>query len=205
MIDKPSYWNKVYETKGEADVSWFQSNPEPSLEFIRRYAPDRSAAIIDIGGGASRLVDYLWVDGFRNLMVLDLSSEAIAIARHRIGNHGDSIKWIVSDATTWHPDDIYDLWHDRAVFHFLTESDDQSAYILNLKRALKIGGYLVIGTFALDGPEKCSGLPVMRHSSQTLQNLLGSEFELIESRKHDHQTPFQSIQSFQYCVFKRLN
>ena len=205
MIDKPSYWNKVYETKGEADVSWFQSNPEPSLEFIRRYAPDRSAAIIDIGGGASRLVDYLWVDGFRNLTVLDLSSEAIAIARHRIGNHGDSIKWIVSDATTWHPDDIYDLWHDRAVFHFLTESDDQSAYILNLKRALKIGGYLVIGTFALDGPEKCSGLPVMRHSSQTLQNLLGSEFELIESRKHDHQTPFQSIQSFQYCVFKRLN
>lgn len=205
MIDKPSYWNKVYETKGEADVSWFQSNPEPSLEFIRRYAPDRSAAIIDIGGGASRLVDYLWVDGFRNLTVLDLSSEAIAIARHRIGNHGDSIKWIVSDATTWHPDDIYDLWHDRAVFHFLTESDDQSAYIRNLKRALKIGGYLVIGTFALDGPEKCSGLPVMRHSSQTLQNLLGSEFELIESRKHDHQTPFQSIQSFQYCVFKRLN
>jgi SAM-dependent methyltransferase len=205
MIDNPSYWNKVYETKGEADVSWFQKNPEPSLEFIRRYAPDRSAAIIDIGGGASRLVDYLWVDGFRNLTVLDLSSEAIAIARHRIGNHGDSIKWIVSDATTWHPDDIYDLWHDRAVFHFLTESDDQSAYIRNLKRALKIGGYLVIGTFALDGPEKCSGLPVMRHSSQTLQNLLGSEFELIESRKHDHQTPFQSIQSFQYCVFKRLN
>ena len=205
MIDNPSYWNKVYETKGEADVSWFQKSPEPSLEFIRRYAPDRSAAIIDIGGGASRLVDYLWVDGFRNLTVLDLSSEAIAIARHRIGNHGDSIKWIVSDATTWHPDDIYDLWHDRAVFHFLTESDDQSAYIRNLKRALKIGGYLVIGTFALDGPEKCSGLPVMRHSSQTLQNLLGSEFELIESRKHDHQTPFQSIQSFQYCVFKRLN
>lgn len=205
MIDNPSYWNKVYETKGEADVSWFQKNPEPSLEFIRRYAPDRSAAIIDIGGGASRLVDYLWVDGFRNLTVLDLSSEAIAIARHRIGNHGYSIKWIVSDATTWHPDDIYDLWHDRAVFHFLTESDDQSAYIRNLKRALKIGGYLVIGTFALDGPEKCSGLPVMRHSSQTLQNLLGSEFELIESRKHDHQTPFQSIQSFQYCVFKRLN
>ncbi len=205
MIDKPSYWNKVYETKGEADVSWFQKNPEPSLELIRRYAPDRSAAIIDIGGGASRLVDHLWADGFRNLMVLDISSEAIAIARHRIGNHGDSIKWIVSDATTWNPDDIYDLWHDRAVFHFLTDSDDQSAYIRNLKRALKIGGYLVIGTFALDGPEKCSGLPVMRHSSQTLQNLFGSGFGLIDSRKHDHHTPFQSIQSFQYCVFKRLN
>ena len=205
MIDKPSYWNKVYETKGEADVSWFQKNPEPSLEFIRIYAPDRSATIIDIGGGASRLVDHLWADGFRNLTVLDVSSEAITIARHRIGKHGDSIKWIVSDATTWHPDDIYDLWHDRAVFHFLTESDDQSAYIRNLKRALKIGGYLVIGTFALDGPEKCSGLPVMRHSSLTLQNLLGSEFELIDSRTHDHQTPFQSTQNFQYCVFKRLN
>ena len=205
MIDKPSYWNKVYETKGEADVSWFQKNPEPSLEFIRLYAPDRSAAIIDIGGGASRLVDHLWADGFRNLTVLDVSSEAITIARHRIGKHGDSIQWIVSDATTWHPDDIYDLWHDRAVFHFLTESDDQSAYIRNLKRALKIGGYLVIGTFALDGPEKCSGLPVMRHSSLTLQNLLGSEFELIDSRTHDHQTPFQSTQNFQYCVFKRLN
>ena len=205
MIDKSSFWNNVYSTKGETNVSWFQHNPEPSLEFIRIYAPDRSATIIDIGGGASRLVDHLWADGFRNLTVLDVSSEAITIARHRIGKHGDSIKWIVSDATTWHPDDIYDLWHDRAVFHFLTESDDQSAYIRNLKRALKIGGYLVIGTFALDGPEKCSGLPVMRHSSQTLQNLLGSEFELIDSRTHDHQTPFQSIQSFQYCVFKRLS
>ena len=205
MIDKSSYWNGVYETKGEDEVSWFQKNPEPSLEFIRIYAPDRSATIIDIGGGASRLVDHLWADGFRNLTVLDVSSEAITIARHRIGKHGDSIKWIVSDVTTWQPNDIYDLWHDRAVFHFLTESDDQSAYIRNLKRALKIGGYLVIGTFALDGPQKCSGLPVMRHSSETLQNLLGSEFELIDSRTHDHKTPFHSTQSFQYCVFKRLN
>ena len=205
MIDKSSFWNNVYSTKGETNVSWFQHNPEPSLEFIRRYAPDRSAAIIDIGGGASRLVDHLWADGFHTLTVLDISSEALALARARMGDYAGSIKWIVSDATKWQPDGVYDLWHDRAVFHFLTGRDDQSAYIRNLKRALKIGGYLVIGTFALDGPEKCSGLPVMRHSSQTLQNLLGSEFELIDSRTHDHQTPFQSIQSFQYCVFKRLS
>ena len=205
MIDKSSFWNNVYSTKGETNVSWFQHNPEPSLEFIRRYAPDRSAAIIDIGGGASRLVDHLWADGFHTLTVLDISSEALALARARMGDYAGSIKWIVSDATKWEPVGVYDLWHDRAVFHFLTGRDDQSAYIQNLKRALKSGGYLVIGTFALDGPEKCSGLPVMRHSSQTLQNVLGSEFELIDSRTHDHQTPFQSTHNFQYCVFRRLS
>lgn len=205
MIDKPSYWNKVYETKGEADVSWFQTNPEPSLELIRGYAPDQSAAIIDIGGGASRLVDHLLADGFQNLTVMDISSEAIAIARNRIGNNEGSVNWIVSDATKWEPDDLYDIWHDRAVFHFLTDSADQAAYVQNLKRALKVGGHLIIGTFALDGPEKCSGLPVMRHSPETLQNLFGKEFTLIESRKHQHQTPFQTVQNFQFSVFQHLS
>lgn len=202
MIDKSSYWNQVYQTKGEANVSWFQTNPEPSSELIRRYTPDQSAAIIDIGGGASRLIDHLLADGFHNLTVMDISSEAIAIAGSRIGNKGDVVKWIVSDVTKWKPDDIYDMWHDRAVFHFLTDSLDQTAYIQNLKRALKPGGYFVIGTFALDGPEKCSGLPVMRHSPKTLQDLFGKEFLLIESQKHNHQTPFLSVQSFQCCVFQ---
>jgi len=201
MIDKSSYWNRVYETKGETEVSWFQNNPEPSLEFIRRYEPDRSASIIDIGGGLSRLADHLLADGFQNLSVLDISSEAIALAQDRIGNGKASVKWIVSDVTKWQPNDYYDIWHDRAVFHFLTEFGDQTAYIETLKRALKSGGYLVIGTFALDGPEKCSGLPVMRHDPNSLQNLLGSNFNLIDTRTQNHRTPFQSIQHFQYCVF----
>jgi SAM-dependent methyltransferase len=204
MIDKSSYWNSVYETKGETEVSWFQNNPEPSLEFIRRYAPDRTASIIDIGGGLSRLADHLLVDGFQNLSVLDISSEAMALARDRLGDRGTSIEWIVSDVTKWTPEKVYDLWHDRAVFHFLTEFDDQMAYIARLKHALKRGGYLVIGTFALDGPEKCSGLPVMRHDSHSLQNLLGEAFKLIETRKHDHQTPFQTIQHFQYSIFQHI-
>ena len=204
MIDKSSYWNRVYETKGEAEVSWFQKNPEPSLEFIRRYARDRSASIIDIGGGASRLVDHLLSERFQNLSVLDIASEAMALARDRIGSQGKSIKWIVSDVTKWAPVDHYDIWHDRAVFHFLTEFDDQKIYIETLKRALKKGGYLIIGTFALDGPEKCSGLPVLRHDSHSLQILLGSDFKVIDSRKHDHQTPFQTIQHFQYSIFQHL-
>jgi SAM-dependent methyltransferase len=204
MIDKSSYWNSVYETKGETEVSWYQNNPEPSLEFIRRYAPDRTASIIDIGGGLSRLADHLLVDGFQNLSVLDISSEAMALARDRLGDRGTSIEWIVSDVTKWTPEKVYDLWHDRAVFHFLTEFDDQMAYIARLKHALKRGGYLVIGTFALDGPEKCSGLPVMRHDSHSLQNLLGEAFKLIETRKHDHQTPFQTIQHFQYSIFQHI-
>jgi len=204
MIDKPTYWNKVYEAKGENAVSWFQSNPEPSLELIRRYAPDRLAAVIDIGGGASRLIDHLAANGFSSLTVLDISSEAIAIARHRIGDNAYAIKWINSDVTQWSSNDVYDVWHDRAVFHFLTDRHDQAAYIQSLKRALKAGGYLVIGTFALDGPEKCSGLPVMKHSPETLHNLFGKEFHLLYSQKHLHQTPSQSFQNFQYCVFQYL-
>lgn len=204
MIDKSSYWNGVYETKGEDEVSWFQKNPEPSLEFVRRYALDQSASIIDIGGGASRLIDHLLTDGFHNVTVMDISSEAIAIARERIGNSETSVKWIISDVTKWQPNDCSDIWHDRAVFHFLTELSDQTAYIETLKRALKSGGYLVMATFALDGPKKCSGLPVMRHDSNSLQNLLGSSFKLIETRNHDHQTPFQTIQLFQYSIFQFL-
>ena len=204
MIDKSSYWNRVYETKGETEVSWFQNNPEPSLEFIRRYAPDRAASIIDIGGGLSRLADHLLADGFQNLSVLDISSEAMALARDRLGDRGKSIEWIVSDVTKWTPEKVYDLWHDRAVFHFLTEFDDQMAYIARLKHALKHGGYLVIGTFALHGPEKCSGLPVIRHDFHSLQNLFGDEFKLVETRKHDHQTPFQTIQHFQYSIFQHI-
>lgn len=204
MIDKSSYWNRVFETKGEAEVSWFQNNPEPSLEFIRRYVPDRSASIIDIGGGLSRLADHLLADGFQNLSVLDIASEAIALAQDRIGNGKVSVKWIVSDVTKWQPNDHYDIWHDRAVFHFLTEFEDQMAYIVRLKHALKRSGFLVIGTFALDGPEKCSGLPVMRHDFHSLQNLFGEAFRLIETRKHDHQTPFQTIQHFQYSIFQHI-
>lgn len=204
MIDKSSYWNRVYETKGEAEVSWFQNNPEPSLEFIRRYVPDRSASIIDIGGGLSRLADHLLADGFQNLSVLDIASEAIALAQDRIGNGKVSVKWIVSDVTKWQPNDHYDIWHDRAVFHFLTEFEDQMAYIVRLKHALKRSGFLVIGTFSFDGPEKCSGLPVMRHDFHSLQNLFGEAFRLIETRKHDHQTPFQTIQHFQYSIFQHI-
>jgi 2-polyprenyl-3-methyl-5-hydroxy-6-metoxy-1,4-benzoquinol methylase len=204
MIDQSSFWNRVYETKGEAEVSWFQTNPEPSIEFIRRYAPDRSASIIDIGGGLSRLADHLLADGFQNLSVLDIASEAIALAQDRIGNGKVSVKWIVSDVTKWQPNDHYDIWHDRAVFHFLTEFEDQMAYIVRLKHALKRSGFLVIGTFALDGPEKCSGLPVMRHDFHSLQNLFGEAFRLIETRKHDHQTPFQTIQHFQYSIFQHI-
>ncbi len=161
-----------------------------------------SSAIIDVGGGASRLVDNLLAQGFENITVLDLSAAALNSARARLGDKGEAVKWIVADATEWQPKDTYDVWHDRAAFHFLTNEKVQQAYIQRLKQALKRGGHLIIGTFALDGPEKCSGLPVARHSAESLSALLAPDFDLIDSRRHEHITPWQAVQKFQFSTFR---
>ncbi|QOZ73100.1 class I SAM-dependent methyltransferase [Bradyrhizobium arachidis] len=203
MSDRTTHWQSVYATKGETEVSWFQASPTISLEMIRAAAPDHDAAIIDIGGGASRLVDALLRDGYRDLAVLDLSADALDATKKRIGAAASTVDWIVADATTWRPMKTYDVWHDRAAFHFLTDPHDRAAYVERLRTAVKPEGHVIIATFAPDGPEKCSGLPVQRHDSASLAAELGPEFALVETRRETHHTPWDSTQAFQFSRFKR--
>jgi 2-polyprenyl-3-methyl-5-hydroxy-6-metoxy-1,4-benzoquinol methylase len=198
-----AHWQNVYREKAENQVSWFQEIPAISLELIEAVHPKFDWTIVDIGGGASRLVDVLVRDDYRDLTVLDVSENAIAMAKARIGESAATVKWIVADVTQWEPTRRYDLWHDRAAFHFLTESADQTAYVERLTRALQTGGYAIIGTFAMDGPERCSGLPVVRYDAPVLSATLGSAFTLIETRRHDHRTPMGGVQHFQFSVFRR--
>ena len=200
---RKGHWETVYTTKGENEVSWFQDNPAPSLEMIELAKPGRSAAIIDIGGGASRLVDALLGRGFRHLAVLDISAAALDAAKARLGEAATKVQWIVADVTTWQPQQAFDIWHDRAAFHFLVDAADRAAYVGALKQALIPGGHAVIATFAIDGPEKCSGLEVARYDAAELASELGEEFTLIETRKHDHSTPWNSNQRFQFSLFRR--
>lgn len=203
MSDRSSHWDRVYATKGEAEVSWFQNSPSTSLAMIGAASPDRAAAIIDVGGGASRLVDALLQGGYRDVSVLDLSANALDAARKRIGTAASAVDWIVADATTWQPAKTYDVWHDRAAFHFLTDSSDRAAYVERLSSAVAPGGHVIIATFAPDGPEKCSGLPVQRHDGASLAAELGPDFELVETRSETHHTPWDSTQAFQFSRFRR--
>jgi 2-polyprenyl-3-methyl-5-hydroxy-6-metoxy-1,4-benzoquinol methylase len=203
MSERSAHWEAVYATKGENEVSWFQESPAISLELIHQANPDHAAAIIDIGGGASRLVDSLLQEGYRSVAVLDLSAHALDAAKQRIGPAAASVDWIVADVTNWQPARSYDVWHDRAAFHFLTEPRDRAAYLERLRSAVRPGGQVIIGTFALDGPEKCSGLPVQRYDSSALAAELGAGFELIEARREVHHTPWKSTQAFQFSRFLR--
>lgn len=202
-LDRHAHWENVYQTKGECDVSWFQETPVISLDLIRATGVTAGATIIDIGGGASRLADALLGEGFQAVTVLDVSEAALATTRARLGAAGAAVKWIVADVTTWTPSETYDVWHDRAAFHFLTEPKDRAAYAERVLQAVRPGGHVIIGTFGPDGPERCSGLPVIRHDSASLGNILGPQFSLTESRAHAHDTPMGTIQRFQFSRFRR--
>jgi SAM-dependent methyltransferase len=204
---RQAHWEGVYSKKGENEVSWFQENPAPSLELIAQVGARPASAVVDIGGGASRLVDNLVERGFQDVTVLDLSEAALEAAearlKARLGSRAAQVHWIVADVTVWEPSKAYDIWHDRAAFHFLTEERDRAAYVARLERGLKVGGYAIIATFALDGPERCSGLPVMRYDPASLGQTLGRAFQLVDTRRHAHVTPWGSDQSFQFSVFRR--
>lgn len=202
-LERESHWQNVYQTKGERDVSWFQETPAISLDLIRATGAGSDASVIDVGGGASRLADALVAAGFRAVTVLDVSAKALATARERLGAAAKPITWIVADVTGWRPDQTYDVWHDRAAFHFLTEPSDRAAYAERVCEAVRAGGHVIIGTFAPDGPERCSGLPVLRHDAASIGAVLGPAFELIESRRHDHHTPGGAVQRFQFSRFRR--
>jgi len=204
-FSRQAHWEDVYTTKDEHIVSWFQEKPDISLDLIRATGVKTSASIIDIGGGASRLVDALIAEGFEAITVLDLSEKALTTSKARLGARGAHVQWVVADITTWEPPQSYDVWHDRAALHFLTDPKDRAAYAERVSRAVRPGGHVIIGTFAPDGPERCSGLPVVRHDAATLGELLGRSFELVESKRHDHHTPAGVTQRFQFSRFRRLN
>lgn len=199
---RQAHWEAVYTTKDEKEVSWFQDNPAPSLELIEAVGATPATAIIDVGGGASRLVDSLLAKGFHAITVLDLSAAALDAAKSRLGAKAEKVKWVVADVTIWEPTELYDIWHDRAAFHFLTEDSDRNAYIARIKKALRLGGHAIIATFAPDGPERCSGLPITRYDAKTLGQALGQGFNLVETRRRTHATPWGSTQSFQFSVFR---
>jgi ubiquinone/menaquinone biosynthesis C-methylase UbiE len=199
--DRQAHWQDIYTNKAEDQVSWFQADPAVSLELIGAASASKGSAIIDVGGGASRLVDVLAGLGYGNLAVLDISEAALAMARTRMGDKAEAVDWMVADVTTWEPTAKFDVWHDRAAFHFLTEEPDRAAYVARLKRALRPGGTAVIGSFSPEGPEKCSGLPVRRYDAASLGAVLGPAFRLVETRNHEHRTPWGSVQNFQFSSF----
>ena len=202
MFDRCEHWETVYRTKGTTDVSWFEAEPEVSLQLIRSVA-SWGSGVIDVGGGASQLVDRLLADGYSPVAVLDVSATALEHARRRLGEAGRQVQWIVGDVTQVGDVGRYDVWHDRAVFHFLTDPEDRRKYVALVQRTIPIGGHLVIGTFAPDGPEKCSGLEVRRYDAAGLSAEFGPDFQLVQEMEHTHHTPAGKLQKFSFAVLRR--
>lgn len=198
------HWDAVYRTRGEDEVSWFQEDPETSVALVTRSGIDRDDAVLDVGAGASRLVDHLIDHGFTRLTVLDLARAALDRSRERLGDRGAAVEWVAADVTRWQPDRAYALWHDRAVFHFLTDAASRAAYVAVMTAALRPGGHAVIATFGPDGPERCSGLPVVRYTPEALAAELGEAFELVESVAEVHRTPKGAVQHFQFSRFRKV-
>jgi SAM-dependent methyltransferase len=203
-MDTRTHWETVYGTKAPDAVSWFRPHLENSLALIERVAANRSTAIIDVGGGASTLVDDLLARGYQNLTVLDIAATALEATKKRLGSAAERVDWLVADMTqVGLPPHTYDVWHDRAVFHFLTALEQRIAYVEKAASAVKHGGHLIVGTFGLDGPAKCSGLDVVRYNAKSLHGEFGERFDLVESLEELHNTPFGSTQQFLYCLLKR--
>jgi SAM-dependent methyltransferase len=203
MASTREHWDSVYRTKLANEVSWFQPVPALSLALIRQYAPNRNAGIIDIGGGASSLSMELLHEGYKDVSVLDISAAALDRARERVGSDAANIEWIVADIAAWQPHRLWNVWHDRAVFHFLTDTASQNAYISALKSSTATGAIIIIAGFALDGPESCSGLPVVRYDASSLSRRIGDGFELLTERLEDHRTPRDTAQKFYYAVLRK--
>lgn len=202
-METRQHWEQVYATRATETVSWFQPRAETSLRLIRATGVPLTGALIDVGGGASTLVDGLLAAGYANLTVLDLSATALAAARTRLGAAGDTVRWIEADIVDADlPAHAYDVWHDRAAFHFLTDAQARAAYVRTVRHALKPGGHLIVATFAEDGPTRCSGLPICRYSAITLQAEFGAAFEPVHQEYEIHTTPAGGTQRFVYAVFR---
>ena len=204
MFDIKKHWGDVYQEKSPSEVSWYQKEPKLSLELIRRTNVASNDAIIDVGGGTSVLVDYLKKEHYTNLTVLDISKNAIAISKDRLGDTAKRIEWIVSDITQFDTSQKFSLWHDRALFHFLTDPSDRKIYVKALIKAIRTEGHLIIATFAIGGPEKCSGLEIVQYDSEKMIAELGDNFKLVEERKEIHITPANKEQEFIFFHFLRV-
>jgi ubiquinone/menaquinone biosynthesis C-methylase UbiE len=202
-MNRKEHWEKVYQTKATDDVSWFQTRPAISLKLIEAAGTGKDQGVIDVGGGASVLVDCLLDAGYRQLAVLDISAAALEHARRRLGNRADAVEWQEADVTTFQAARQFGLWHDRAVFHFLTDKADRQRYVETLKRTLTPSGQAVIASFAIDGPLKCSGLEVARYDAAAIGAELGAGFALVEQVDETHTTPWATEQKFSYFRFKR--
>ncbi|MGA8185328.1 MAG: class I SAM-dependent methyltransferase [Terriglobia bacterium] len=199
-MDAGSHWEKIYRTKAPDAVSWYRSHLDRSIELIESAAPGRSARIIDIGGGESTLVDDLLGRGYPNLTVMDISQTALDVTRARLGEPGKGVQWVCADITRADlPAQAYDVWHDRAVFHFLVQQEQRNAYVRLAVRAVKPGGHIIVSTFGPEGPTKCSGLDAARYDAESLHGEFGKRFRLVQSSKELHQTPFGTTQQFLYC------
>ncbi|MCL9810052.1 class I SAM-dependent methyltransferase [Flavobacterium luminosum] len=201
-MNKKTHWENVFATKQETEVSWYQRKPLASLQFFRDNAIDKDAKIIDVGGGDSYLIDHLLDMGYTNLYLLDISENAINRIRKRLGPKAEKVTFIVSDILDFKPEETFDVWHDRASFHFLTSAEDIVRYEQIVHQAVSENGYLFIGTFSENGPLKCSGLEITQYSEMKLQNVFKEHFETIQCFTEDHQTPFGTTQNFIFCTFK---
>jgi len=202
-MDAKTHWEKVYATKEPDAVSWYRAHLETSLKLIEQAADSHSASIIDIGAGESTLVDDLAARGYKNITVLDVSQTALDVTKKRLGPLAERIKWVVADITQMQLEPLaYDVWHDRAVFHFLTSTEQRAVYVRNVATAVKPGGHVIVSTFGPEGPTKCSGLEVMRYDAKSLHNEFGVRFRLVESSNELHNTPFGTTQQFLYCYCK---
>jgi SAM-dependent methyltransferase len=203
-FDRKKHWENIYQTKELKDVSWFQPTPETSLGFFKQFNVPTTAKVIDIGGGDSFLVDHLLDLGYQDISVLDISEAAIDKAKQRLGDKAKNVKWIVADAANFKPTEKYDFWHDRAAFHFLTDEQEISNYLQTAQENINPTGVLVIGTFSKQGPKKCSGIEIKQYSETTMTDRLKFFFEKIKCITVDHKTPFDTIQNFVFCSFRKL-
>ena len=197
-MQRKQHWENVYADKSPLEVSWFQKKPELSLQLIHNTQAGTDAAIIDVGGGASTLVDHLCAEGYEHITVLDISDNALKHTKDRLGNIAERIEWIVSDITEFEATHPIAIWHDRAVFHFLTDADDRKKYISALKKGLSPGGHLIIAAFAIGGPERCSGLEIVQYDATKMSAELGEGFQLVEQLSENHKTPSKAEQAFRY-------
>jgi ubiquinone/menaquinone biosynthesis C-methylase UbiE len=203
-MQSKSHWENIYETKDATQVSWFQQHPELSLRFIEETRVDKAGQIIDVGGGASTLVDDLLANEYENVTVLDISLAALQVARQRLGSFASRVTWLEADVTQVKlPYRFYDVWHDRAVFHFLTREEDRARYVKAVQHSVKTGGHVIVATFGLEGPLRCSGLEVVRYSPDSLHDEFGNDFELVDTTNELHQTPFGTEQKFIYCYCRK--
>ena len=204
--DHSEHWNHIYRSRSESEMSWYQPHLQLSLDIILRTGASRTASIIDVGGGSSTLADDLLNIGFTNITVLDLSPSALDKSRRRLGQRAGRVNWVLGDVTTieFEPD-AYDVWHDRAVFHFLTEERQRRRYVQQVCRSVRVGGHVIVAAFGPEGPERCSGLPVVRYSDRQLHAEFGGAFTLIESVIEEHHTPWGAEQEFVYCSCRKTH